>query len=302
MTVFVQVADAGGFAEAARRLNMSPPSVTRAIALLEEALGTRLLTRTTRSVKLTDTGERYLDDSRRILAELKQAEAAAAGSYLAPIGMLTVSAPVLFGRMHVLPILTEFMERHPKVTARAMFVDRMTSLVEEGVDIAVRIGHLADASYPATRVGSVRRIVCGAPDYLRRCGAPVRPRDLVHHRLIAPTAAWSAREWRFERDSELVVHVEPAMLCSTNDAAIAAAVAGFGLTRVPAYQIRAELQSGALEAVLEPFEEAPVPIHVAHADRRYAPAKVRAFADLAIERLRANSVINPRIAADAMVT
>jgi len=288
MTVFVRVAETSGFAEAARQLHMSPPSVTRAVSLLEEALGTRLLIRTTRSVKLTETGERYLDDCRRILAELKQAEAAATGSYIAPIGTLTVSAPVLFGRIYVLPILTEFLERHPKVVGRAVFVDRMTSLVEEGIDVAVRIGVLADASYPVTRVGSVRRIVCGAPSYLSKAGAPDRPSDLTRHRLIAPTSAWSAREWRFQRDGDLVINVEPALFCSTNDAAIAAAVSGYGLTRVPAYQIRNELKSGALAPVLEAFEETPSPIHVAHADRRYAPAKVRAFADLVIERLRAD--------------
>lgn len=292
MTVFARVAETGGFAEAARRLNMSPPAVTRAVAALEEALGTRLLVRTTRSVKLTETGERYLDDCRRILAELAQAEAAASGSYSAPIGMLTVSAPVLFGRMHVLPILTEFLERHPKVVGRAMFVDRMTSLVEEGVDVAVRIGHLPDASYAATRVGSTRRVVCGAPGYLQRHGAPEKPADLTQHRIISLTAAWSGREWRFGRDGEIVVPVDPAMFCNTTDAAIAAAVSGFGLTRVLAYQIEPQLRSGALRAVLEEFQEAPLPVHVAHAERRHAPAKVRAFVDLAVERLRSDPAIN----------
>ena len=291
MTVFARVAEAGGFAEAARRLNMSPPAVTRAVAALEDALGTRLLARTTRTVKLTETGERYLDDCRRILAELDQAEAAASGSYRAPIGVLTLSAPVLFGRMHVLPILTEFLDQHPKVVGRAMFVDRMTSLVEEGIDVAVRIGHLADASYAATRVGAVRRIVCAAPDYLERHGAPQSPIDLSRHRLIAPTSAWSAHEWRFGQEGDLVVRVEATLSCSTNDAAIAAAVAGFGLTRVASYQVEAELKAGTLKTVLEDFEEAPLPVHVAHPERRHAPAKVRAFTDLAVERLRANPAI-----------
>jgi len=291
MSVFARVADAGGFAEAARQLAMSPPAVTRAVAGLEAALGTRLLVRTTRSMKLTETGERYLDDCRRILAELAQAEATASGAYAAPTGVLTLSAPVLFGRMHVLPILTEFLERHPKVTARAIFVDRMTSLVEEGIDVAVRIGHLPDASYAATRVGAVRRVVCGSPGYFARRAAPRAPVDLAEHRVVV-AGAWSARDWRFGRDGDVVVRVEPALFCSTNDAAIAAAVAGFGLTRVPLYQIQAELASGALALVLEEVEKAPVPIHVAHADRRHAPAKVRAFTDLAVERLRANPAIS----------
>lgn len=292
MTVFTRVAEAGGFAEAARQLNMSPPAVTRAVAALEQVLGTRLLARTTRSVKLTEAGERYLDDCRRILAELIQAEAAASGSYSAPVGTLTVSAPVLFGRMYILPILAEFLERNPKVTGRAMFVDRMTSLVEEGVDVAVRIGNLSDASYAATRVGSVRHVVCAAPDYLRRHGAPETVADLTKHRIIAATAVWSASEWRFGRKGDLPVRVDPVMFCSTNDAAIAAAVSGFGLTRVLAYQITPQLLSGALRVVLEEFEGAPLPIHVAHAERRHAPAKVRAFVDLSVERLRSDPAIN----------
>jgi DNA-binding transcriptional LysR family regulator len=294
MTVFARVAEAGGFAEAARQLNMSPPAVTRAVAALEAALGARLLVRTTRSVKLTETGEHYLDDCRRIMTELVQAEALASGSYSEAMGTLSLSAPVLFGRLHVLPILVEFLERHPKVTGRAVFVDRMTSLVEEGIDVAVRIGHLPDASYAATRVGSVRQVVCAAPDYLRRHGAPEKPADLTRHRIIAATAAWSAREWRFGRDGDVAVRIDPAMFCSTNDSAIAAAVSGFGLTRVLAYQVESELRSNGLQVVLETFEEAPLPVHVVYAERRHAPAKVRRFIDLAVERLRSNPAINAR--------
>ena len=287
MTVFTRVAENGGFAEAARQLDMSPPAVTRAVAALEKRLGARLLVRTTRSVKLTEAGERFLDDCRRILAELAEAEAFASGSYVEPMGILTVSAPALFGRMHVLPILTEFLDRYPKVVGRAMFVDRMTNLVEEGIDVAVRIGHLPDASYAATKVGTIRRVVCGAPGYFERHGAPTSPGDLGHHRVIAATAAWSTLDWAFGVDGAAVVRVDPALYCSTNDAAIAAAVAGFGLTRVLAYQIAPELKSGALETVLEEFEETPLPLHVAHPERRHAPAKVRAFVDLAVGHLRA---------------
>lgn len=294
MSVFAKVAEAGGFAGAGRQLNMSPPSVTRIVAALEDALGTRLLHRTTRSVKLTEAGARYLDDCRRILAELQQAEAAAAGSYLAPIGTLTVSAPVLFGRMHVMPILGAFLERHPKVTGRALFVDRMTNLVEEGIDVAVRIGHLTDASYAATRVGAVRQVICGAPTYLGRHGIPKRPDDLVGHRLIGVTAAWSAHEWRLGLAGDILVRIEPVLYCNTNDAAIAAAVSGFGLTRVPGYQIAEHLSSGALLPLLKAFEAEPLPIHVVHAERRHAPAKVRQFVDLAVDRLRGDRTLKDR--------
>jgi DNA-binding transcriptional LysR family regulator len=286
MTVFVQVAENGSFAGAGRRLGMSAPSVTRVVAELEDALGTRLLHRTTRAVKLTETGGRYLEDCRRILAEVRQAEAAASGSFSAPVGTLTVSAPVLFGRLHVMPILTAYLDRHPKVSGQTLFVDRMTSLVEEGIDVAVRIGHLADAGYVATKVGSVRRIVCGAPDYLRQHGVPELPDEVGVHRVIATTAAWSAREWRFGDTGDIAAKISPALSCNTNDAAIAAAIAGFGLTRVPSYQIADELRSGALVAVLERFEEAALPIHVVHAERQRASAKIRTFVDFCVERLR----------------
>ncbi|MET0439054.1 MAG: LysR family transcriptional regulator [Devosia sp.] len=291
MTVFAKVAEAGGFSGAARQLNMSPPSVTRVVAALEAALGTRLLHRTTRSLKLTETGARYLEDCRRILAELQQADAAASGSYLAPVGSLTISAPVLFGRMHVMPILTAFLERHPKVVGRALFVDRMTNLVEEGIDVAIRIGHLADASYPATRVGSMRQVICGTPTYLRQHGILRDPTDLTKHRLIGTTAAWSALEWRLGQKGELPIRVEPTLFSNTNDAAIAAALSGFGLTRVPFYQVAADIGSGALLTVLDEYEAEPLPIHVVHAERQHAPAKVRQFVDLAVARLRADKSI-----------
>lgn len=291
MTVFARVADAGSFAGAARDLNMSAPSITRIIASLEEALGTRLFVRTTRSIKLTEAGERYLEDCRRILDELAQAEAAVSGAFSAAVGSLTVSAPVLFGRMYIMPILTAFLERHPKVIGRALFVDRMTSLVDEGVDVAIRIGHLSDASYVAARVGSVRRLICAAPDYLRERGVPRSPADLATHRVIGITSAWSARDWRLGRDSEMVVRIAPALYCNTNDAAIAAARGGFGLVRVLSYQVAQELRDGTLRAVLEDFEEPPLPVHVVYAERLHAPAKVRLFVDLAVQRLRGDPAI-----------
>lgn len=291
MSVFVRVAQAGSFAGAGRDLNMSAPSITRIVASLEDSLGTRLFVRTTRSIKLTEAGLRYLEDCRRILDEMAQAEAAVSGSFMAAVGSLTVSAPVLFGRLYVMPILTAFLERHPKVTGRALFVDRMTSLVDEGIDVAVRIGHLSDASYVAAKVGSVRRIVCAAPDYLRRRGVPATPADLARHRTIGVTSAWSAREWRLGPDSDVIARIAPTLTCNTNDAAIAAAVDGFGLVRVPSYQIADDLRSGRLEAVLEEYEEPALPVHVVYADRTHAPAKVRLFVDLAVERLRGNPAI-----------
>lgn len=292
MTVFVKVAETGGFASAARQLNTSPPTVTRTIGLLEEMLGARLFVRTTRSIKLTEIGERYLEDCRRIVAEIHQAEAAASGSYSAPTGMLTVSAPVLFGRMHVLPILKAFLERHPKVTGRTLFVDRMTNLIEEGIDVAIRIGHLPDASYVARMVGTVRRVVCATPEYLRCHGVPESPDDLGRHQIVGITAAWSACEWKFGAQSDIAVRVDPVLSCNTNDAAIAAVESNMGMTRVPAYQIAAQLQSGELVIVLGRFEEPPIPVHVVYSERLHTPAKIRGFIDLAIERLSSDLAID----------
>ncbi len=292
MKVFLKVAEGGGFAEAARQLDMSPPAVTRAVASLEEAIGARLFIRTTRAVKLTDAGSQYFQDCRRILADIEEAEAAAAGSFVTPTGTLTVTASVMFGRMYVLPVLTEYLQRNPAVTGRALFFDRVTNLVEEGIDVAIRIGHLPDSGLRATLVGSVRRVVCGAPAYFEKHGVPHHPSDLARHAIVATTAAWTSLEWRFGSDSGLAVPVRPRLLCNTNEAAIDAAVGGWGLTRLLSYQVAPLLVQGRLQTVLSDFEEPPMPVHVVHSEGRHAAAKVRSFVDFAIASLRANTLIN----------
>lgn len=286
MRVFVKVAETAGFAEAARALHMSPPAVTRAVAALEDLVGAQLFVRTTRSVKLTEAGARYLDDCRRILAEIAEAEASVAGAHAEPSGTLTVTASVLFGQMYVLPIMTEYLAAWPAMSGRTFFVDRQVNLLEEGVDVAVRIGQLPDSGFSAIRVGAVRHAVCAAPSYLDRHGAPAGPADLKDHRIISPTGAWSSPEWRFADDRR--VTVSPVLQCNTNEAAIATAVAGGGLTRVLHYQVGPALQAGTLRVVLAEHEPAPLPIHVLHPQGRHAPAKVRAFVDLAVARLREN--------------
>jgi DNA-binding transcriptional LysR family regulator len=292
MQVFVKVAETGGFAEAARQLNMSPPAVTRAIATLEDIIGTRLFTRTTRSVKLTEAGGRYVEDCRRILAEIDEAEAAAAGSYATPTGTLSVTASVLFGQIYILPILTDYLDLHPAVTARALFLDRVTNIVDEGIDVAIRIGHLPDSSHAAIRVGTVRRVVCGAPTYFAAHGVPATPADLAQHRIIAATSAFSALDWRFGRDEKTAVTVSPRLYCSTYEGVVAAATQGWGLARPLSYQVGPQLAAGTLQTVLTDYEPAPLPIHVIHPEGRRASAKVRAFVDLAVDRLRANRLIN----------
>lgn len=292
MRVFVKVAETSGFAEAARQLNMSPPAVTRAIASLEDLIGTRLFTRTTRAVKLTEAGVHYFDDCQRILADIEEAEAAAAGSFAKPSGTLTISASVLFGQKFIMPILTEYLDQYPEVTARGLFVDRLVNIVDEGVDVAIRIGHLPDSSYSAIRVGTVRRVVCGAPDYLDKNGIPQKPEDLANHNIIMGMSAFSSLEWRFGQKQKKIVHVKPRLSCSTYDAVIRATIGGWGLSRPLSYQIGDALVDESLQIVLTEFEEEPLPIHIVHPEGRRASAKVRAFVDMAADKLRANSLIN----------
>jgi DNA-binding transcriptional LysR family regulator len=290
MRIFVKAAESRSFAETARHLNMSAPAVTRAIAALEELIGARLFVRTTRSVKMTEAGTRYFDDCRRILSDIVEAEAAAAGSYAKPSGTLAVTASALFGQMYVLPIMVEYLDRYPTMTGRTFFVDRPVNIVEEGIDVAVRIGHLPDSGFTAIKVGTVRRVVCGSPTYFEKHGVPGVPADLRHHRIAASTSAWASPEWRFARDQR--VTVASALQCNTNEAAIATATAGWGLTRVLHYQIGPALLEGGLQIVLADHEEPPLPIHVLHPEGRHAPAKVRAFVDLAVSRLRENRLLN----------
>ncbi len=290
MRIFVKVAETASFAQTARHMHMSAPAVTRAIAALEELIGARLFVRTTRSVRMTEAGARYLEDCRRILADIAEAEAAAGGSYATPTGMLAVTAPSLFGHMHVLPIMMEYLDSYPAMTGRTFFIDRPVNIVEEGIDVAVRIGHLPDSGFTAIHVGAVRRVVCGAPAYFEAHGTPRTPADLRHHRIVASTSAWSSPEWRFSGDRR--VTIDPALQCNTNDAAIAAAEAGWGVTRVLHYQIGPALGQGRLRIVLDTHEEAAVPVHVLHPEGRHAPAKVRAFVDLAVSRLRGNPLLD----------
>jgi len=287
INVFVAVVDASGFAGAARKLNISPPAVTRAISELEAHLGARLLTRTTRVVRVTEAGARYVEDCRRILAELAEADESVSGLHGAPRGRLTVTAPVLFGALHVTPVVTEFLQRYPEVTASCWFLDRVVNLTEEGVDVAVRIGDLPDSSLQAIRVGSVRRVVCAAPAYLAQHGVPPTPEALAAHTLVSASAVTPSPEWRFAVGGvSRLVKLAPRMVTTTNDSAIAATLAGFGLTRLMSYQVDAQVRSGGLQIVLAEFEPAPLPVHLVHREGRHASHKARAFIDLAIARLR----------------
>jgi DNA-binding transcriptional LysR family regulator len=287
ITVFIAVVDTNGFAGAARKLSMSPPAVTRAINALEAHLGLRLLTRTTRTVRVTDAGERYAHDCRRILAELLEADESVSGMHLAPKGRLTITAPVLFGSQYVTPIVTEYLGRYPQVTISCLFLDRMVNLLEEGVDAAIRIGELPDSSLQAVAVGHVRRVICASPDYLALRGTPQVPDDLQTHTIVSVGGQTAHTDWRLlDKGSLRSVRLHARMTTTTNDSALRAALEGFGLTRLLSYQAQTHLRTGQLQAVLSAYEPAPLPIHVVHRQGRQAPQRVRAFLDMAIERLR----------------
>jgi DNA-binding transcriptional LysR family regulator len=287
IAVFIAVADQGSFAAAARRLGRSPASVTRAVADLEARLGVRLLTRTTRAVSTTEAGQRFLGGAKRVLADLDEIERAAAGQGTAPRGELRLTAPILFGRLHVLPIVTEFLDRFPEVQAALALVDRPVDLVEEGLDVAVRIGALGESSAVATRVGALRRIVVAAPDYLARRGTPQRPADLTDHDVVAFSGIAGVEHWVFrEAAGDVNVAIRPRLVVSTAEAAIDAARAGFGLTRVLSYQAAGDIARGSLLRVLPGYEGDEVPIHLVYPGGRHPPPKLRAFLDFTTPRLR----------------
>jgi len=294
MQVFAAVAHQGGFAAAARQLGMSPPAVTRAISALEDSIGTRLFSRTTRSVSLTEAGQRFLEDVERILVEIDEAEAAAAGLHARPRGVLTVTAPVLFGRLYIAPIMQEYLDLYPEVTGRLLFLDRVTNLLEEGMDVALRIGHLGDSSLTASRCGAVRSVVCASPAYLKRNGVPAHPADLNDHRLIAASSSLGVQEWRFGKDERTVVRIAPRIFCNSNAAVVQMVEDGWGISRLLSYQLGPSVTAGRIRLILEEYEREPLPVHLVHLEGRRAAAKVRAFIDLAAERLRADPVLNSR--------
>jgi DNA-binding transcriptional LysR family regulator len=289
MTVFVAVADAGGFAAAARRLGKSPASITRAVAFLEDRMKALLLRRTTRVVKLTEAGERYLVSCRRILAELDAAEHIDAKERAIPRGLLTITAPVTFGRLHVRPLVETFLETHLEVQARLLLLDRLVRLVDEGVDVAIRIAHMPDSALMAIKVGEVQRVVCASPTYLAIHSPPKKPTDLASHTCISfsdvtPNDTWTFAARAGRRPKQVKVH--PRFTVNGSDAAIASAREGRGITRVISYQVEHELRVGKLVRLLAKFEPEPLPVHVVYPAASGSNAKVRAFIDLIVPRLK----------------
>jgi DNA-binding transcriptional LysR family regulator len=287
MEVFVAVAEARSFAKAGKRLGISPPAVTRAVSSLEERLGARLLNRTTRSLSLTEPGLRFLESSKRLLPEIEAAEHEAAGESATPAGHLTVTASVTFGRSAMAPVVSEFLRAHPRVTASLVLVDRVVNLVEEGVDVAVRIGQLPDSRLVARQVGAVQRILVASPDYLAKRGEPGSPADLKLHSIIAFSALMPNRGWRFV-DGKTSAHValQPRFELNDAPAAIAAAEAGDGITIALSYMVAERIAEGRLTPVLGRYTPPPVPVQLVYPASRLLAPKVRAFVDFAGSRLK----------------
>lgn len=293
MQVFAAVAESASFARAGREMRLSPPAVTRAITALEERLGTQLFVRTTRSVRLTDAGARFLADCQRILHDVEEAEEAAAGLHAAPRGMLHVTAPVLFGRHYIAPMLRGFIEAYPNVTVNAVFLDRVVNMLDEGMDVAIRIGDLPDSSLTAIRVGSVRHVLFGAPSYIAANGLPTHPHQLAAHRVVSAQNAAPILDWRFSHGGGTVtVQVKPLIFFNGLDPVVDCVMSGWAIGRVLSYQIAPHVTDGRLQIMLPEYEPTPLPVHVVHQAGRRASAKVRAFVDFAVAALRRNPAIN----------
>lgn len=276
MRAFVSVATLGSFAEAARRRRLSPSAVTRAVAQLEDELGLTLLTRTTRTLRLTERGQIYLEDCRQILDEVDAASRRVRGLDASPRGELRVAAPILFGRLHVLPIVEGLLAAHAELAVRLTLSDRNVHLVEDGVDVAVRIGELADSSLISARLGTVSRVLAASPAYLARRGAPRSPAELAEHDLISFEGLEITDEWRFgPGDPPLRIH--PRLAVNSADAALAAAQRGLGIVRTLSYQAAEALAAGRLVRVLADHTPPPLPVSAIYPDRRIPSANVAAF-------------------------
>ncbi len=287
MQVLMTAVEAGSLSAAGRRLGIPLATVSRKVSELESHLRTQLLTRTRQGLTLTDAGRSYVAACKRILEEIGEAERAASGEYSAPKGDLIIAAPIVFGRLHVLPIVIEFLKTYSDIDIRMVLADRVTNLFDEQVDVAVRIGELPDSSLIATRVGSIRRVVCGSPAYFAARGTPKRPAELGAHDCITFDGRASPEAWTFRmRKDDASVEIHSRLIVNTAEAAIDAAIAGLGITRVLSYQVATAIRADALTIALTEFEPSPWPVSLVFAGQRLLPLKLRAFLDFAAPRLR----------------
>jgi len=288
LKVFTSVAETGGFAKAAARLRSSAPAVTRTVAALEQRLGVQLFNRTTRRVSMTEAGRRFLEHARRILNDLDVAESELVGESSMPSGHLTITSPVTMGRMVLPSIVTDFLHAHPLVTTKVLLFDRITNLIEEGIDVGLRVGQLPDSSIIARQIGEVRRIFVASPAYLSEHGAPKDPADLKVHSMIAFTGLMPNREWVFgDGKAARRIALKPRFEINDAAAAIAAAQSGGGITIALSYMVARHIRERRLVQVLEAFAPPAVPVQLVYPESRLVAPKVRAFVDYAAPKLRA---------------
>jgi DNA-binding transcriptional LysR family regulator len=290
MSLLISVVEAGSLSAAGRKLGVPLPTVSRKISDLEAHLNTRLLTRSTRRLALTDSGAAYVAAAKRILEEVREAERAASGEHTAPRGELVITAPVVFGRLHVLPVIAEFLTRWPEINVRLVLADRNLHLIDDHLDIAVRIGALADSALVSTRVGVVRNVVCGSPAYFAAHGVPKRLEDLSALSAVTFEPLSSSEHWIFpdpKSKRELRAHMRTRLSVNTAEAAIDGAAAGLGVTRVLSYQVAQAVLDGRIQIVLSQYEPEPLPVSLIHAGHELTPLKVRMLLDFAAPRLRA---------------
>jgi DNA-binding transcriptional LysR family regulator len=288
MSVIIAVNETGSFSAASRRLRMPVATVSRMVAELETRLNAQLFQRSSRQMTLTDAGRSYIEACKRIIEQVDDAEREVSGEYRTPKGDLAVTAPWGLGHMHLLPIALEFMQAYPDISLRLVLTDRIVNAADENIDVSIRIGSLPDSNLVATRIGSVRFVLCASPAYLARRGHPSRPADLASHDCIGVDGDAAQKSWKFVKDgSQVTVPIRSRLTVSDSEAAVDAAVAGAGITRVMSYKMEAARRSGRLALLLEEFEQAPWPVHIVYAQRKPEPLKLRAFLDWAAPRLKA---------------
>lgn len=290
MTLLIASVESGSFTAASRQLNVPLPTVSRKMSALEDYLGVRLLIRSTRNLTLTDAGAAYVQSCKQILEQVDEAERSAVGEFRSPRGDLLITAPVVFGKLHFLPIINEFLATYPEINVRLILSDQPVNLADEHIDVALRVGKLPDSSMVATQVGTVERVICASPDYLASHGKPKEPADLTEHACVSYEAMTSGPVWVFRptdpQGESVSVNLSPRLSVNTAESAIEAAIAGVGLTHVLSYQVVHAIEKQQLRLVLRDYEPEPVPVHLMRAGQSPLPAKTRCFFEFAVPRMR----------------
>jgi DNA-binding transcriptional LysR family regulator len=287
MSILVASVEEGSFSAAGRKLGVPLPTISRKVADLEAHLKTRLLVRSTRKLALTEAGIAYVAACKRILEDIDAVETQASGEYSVPRGELTITAPIVFGRIHILPVVTEFLQHFAEINVRMTLSDRNVNLVDDHIDMAVRIGDLPDSSLLATRVGAIRRVVCGSPAYFATHGLPKAPHDLAGHTCVMFSAIGPGTSWTFRQGKQArLIRPQCRLHINTAEAAIDAVTSGLGVTNVMSYQVARAVEEGKLRIILQDFEPPPIPIHLIHAHQGLLPLKMRRFLEFAAPRIR----------------